>query len=146
MQGPSAARFRRVRRIVPADADELGHVNNVVWVRFVVELAVAHSAAVGFTPAIYRRLRGWWIVHRHELEYRQAAWPDEEVVEETWVRSLGAARSVRESRFSRAGEWLVAASTEWVFADLGSLRPRRIPPELRSAFPLLDEPARPGRG
>jgi acyl-CoA thioester hydrolase len=134
-------RFRRLRRVRPRDIDELGHVNNVAWVCFVVELAGAHSEAVG-AGADWLRARGaWWIVRRHAIGYRAAAFPDEELVEETWVRAMRGARCERESRFTRAadGALLVEATTEWAYVDAATQRPRRIPPELFAAHPPLGD-------
>jgi acyl-CoA thioester hydrolase len=127
--------------------DRLGHVNNVVWVRFVVELAFAHSEAVGWDAEAYTALGAWWIVHRHEVEYHAPAFPGDALVEETWVREMRAARCRRESRFTRVadGTLLVTASTVWAFADAARGRPRRVPADLARAFPRVDAPARPPR-
>lgn len=132
-----AGRFRRTRTIGGTDVDELGHVNNVVWVQFVIDLAVAHSDAAGFDTAAYRELGAWWIVHRHEIDYHAPAFPGEEIVEETWVGEMRGARCRRESRFRRASDdaLLVSGSTIWVFADAARGRPRRIAPRLLEAFP-----------
>lgn len=121
-------RFRRSLRIGPEHVDQLGHVNNLVWVRLVVDLATAHSDAVGLDEASYRALGAWWIVHRQEIDYLAPAFPGEEVVGETWVSSLRGARSVRETRFTRAGDdaLLLSARTTWAYVDAESHRPRRV--------------------
>ena len=67
-----SGRFRRDRRIHDRDTDMLGHVNNVVWVRFVVELGYAHSEAVGWGQHGYRELGAWWVVYRQQVEYHAA--------------------------------------------------------------------------
>lgn len=128
--------FRRVRTITGDDIDELGHVNNVVWVRFVVEMATSHSEALGLDAAAYRRLGAWWIVYRHEIDYRAPAFPGDRIVEETWVSEMRGARSVRQVRFRREsdGTPLLDATTTWVFVDADTHRPRRIAPEVRAAF------------
>ena len=139
--------FRRERTVDAVDCDELGHVNNVTWVRFVVDLAVAHSDALGYDTARYRELGAWWIVHRHEVDYRAPAFPGETIAEETWVAEMRGARCLRRSRFTRPsdGALLVEAATTWVWADAETGRPRRIPPEVRDAFPSGDGAATPGR-
>lgn len=128
--------FRRTRRVRDEDTDALGHVNNVAWVRFVVELADAHSRAVGLDRAAYQRIGGMWIVRRHEIDYARAAIPSEEISEETWVELARGARSVRRSRFLRSegGELLVEASTHWAFVDTKTQRPKRIHPEVIDRF------------
>ena len=128
--------FRRARRIAPDDVDFLGHVNNVVWLRFVVELAEGHATSLEVGSRIVREKGGQWIVRRHEVDYHDNAGVEEEIVEETWVESMRGARSVRRSRFSRAsdGTQLVAATTQWAFVDATTLRPKRIPPELLGIY------------
>ena len=132
-------RFTRTRVVTGDDIDELGHVNNVAWVRFVVDLAVAHSDAVGLDIEAYRMLGAGWVVHRQEIDYRAPAFPGEEIVEETWLAEMRGARCLRCSRFRRAADdaVLVEARTTWVFADIESGRPRRISAEVRDRFPLL---------
>lgn len=133
-------RFQRRRVIVPSDIDELAHVNNVVWVGFAVELAMAHSASVGLDMAAYRTLGGVWVARRHEIDYTRSAVLGDEIVEETWVVKMRAARSIRRARFLSAdGHELVRCRMEWAFVDFGSLRPRRVPPEILTRFTQIPD-------
>ena len=128
--------FRRIRTIRDTDIDELGHVNNVVWVRFVVEMATGHSEAVGLDAAAYRAIGAWWIVYRHEIDYRAPAFPGDRIIEETWVSEMRGARSIRHVRFRRETDdaLLLEATTTWVFVDARTHKPKRIAPEVRAAF------------
>ena len=132
--------FRRKRVVCEQDTDFLGHVNNVVWVRFVVRIAERHAESLGFDWETVRSLGGMWIVRRHELDYRRSATPGQELIEETWVREMRGARSVRRARFLLAddGSELVSATTQWAFCDPETQRPKRIPRELLDAYPLVD--------
>ncbi len=132
----SADVYRRRRVIAAADVDGLGHVNNTVWVRFIIELADAHSSARGFDWKTVRALGGQWIVRRHEIDYLRSAVPGEEIVEETWVASIRGARSVRMCRFTRPSDGLeyVTSTTQWAFTDKETLKPRRIPLEILKEF------------
>jgi len=127
--------FRRTRTVVPRDIDLLGHVNNLVWVRYVVELAGAHADALGVGFEATRALGGIWIVHRHEVLYHANVPAGATIRETTWVSRMRGASSLRHARFeSEAGGVLVEAHTDWAYVDAGSLRPRRVPAELRSRF------------
>ncbi len=128
--------FRRRRIIGADDVDGLGHVNNTVWVKFVVELAGAHSGALGFDWQTVRNLGGQWLVRRHEIDYRRSAVRGDEIEEETWIASIRGARSVRASRFTRPSDELeyVTAVTHWAFTDPETQRPRRIPDEILKEF------------
>ena len=127
--------FRRTRIVEPGDVDFLGHVNNVVWLRYVIEVAEAHARSVDGKEML-RRAGAQWIVRRHELDYHGNAGSGEEIAEETWVESMRGARSVRRARFCRAsdGTELVSSTTQWAFVDAATLRPKRIPRELADLY------------
>jgi len=132
--------FRRERTVAPRDVDLLGHVNNVVWVRFVVELASAHANALGAGFEATRERGGIWIVRRHDVVYHANVASGATIQETTWLSSLRGALSLRHSRFESAeGKRLVDATTEWAYVDAKTLRPRRVPLELRERFdPVAD--------
>lgn len=133
--------FERTRTLGDEHIDWLGHVNNVVWLQLVIDLASAHSEAVGLDPDGYRKLGAAWAVRRHELDYHRPAFSGDVVLEQTWVEEMRGARSVRRARFVRPedGAVLVEARTLWAFTDLATGRPRRVPLELSKLFPLLAE-------
>ena len=132
--------FRRERRVATRDVDLLGHVNNVVWVRFVVELAEAHSKALGLDFHAMREQGGIWIVRRHDVLYHGNVPAGATLRESTWVSSMRAALSRRQARFEDAtGRLLVESQTEWAYVDAATLRPRRIPPAVRERFDVLEE-------
>ena len=70
--------------IEPADIDELGHVNNVTYVRWVQDAAVAHWRAAAPAEDQDKLV---WVVLRHEIDYKQSAFPGDHVVARTWVGS-----------------------------------------------------------
>ena len=141
-QRPAVAVFRRRRTVVDRDLDALEHVNNVVWLRFVVELAHAHSEAVGLDLPRLRELGGVWVVQRHELDYHRPAELGDEILEETWVSKIAGARSVRHARLRsvREGSLHLEAVTKWAFVDPASGRPRRLPRQVIDCFVPLAEP------
>ena len=124
----------------PSEIDELGHVSNVVVVRWVQDVAVAHSSAVGWDYEAYRRHGAVFVVRRHEVDYLRPAFAGDEVLLETWIESWRAASSVRCTRIVRAadGVELATARTQWVLVSTASGRPRRIPPAIASAFLQTD--------
>lgn len=127
--------FRRDRTVAARDIDLLGHVNNVVWVRYVVELAAAHADALGVGFEATRELGGIWIVRRHDVLYHANVSGGSTIRESTWVSSLRGALSLRHARFeSEAGVLLVEADTEWAYVDATTLKPRRVPAGLRERF------------
>ena len=125
--------FTRAFIAVPEDIDELGHVNNAVWVRWVQELAVAHWEAVA--PAEHRAAYVW-VVTRHEIDYRGNVAAGEVVTGETGVPDPPrGARFDRRARFTGAdGRVKVEAVTTWALLDRASGRLLRIRPEVAGPF------------
>lgn len=129
-------------KVDPRDIDELRHVNNLVYLRWVQEAAVAHSAALGMGMPEYLRLGAAFVVRRHEIDYLRPAKVGDEVDVETWVVAFSSVTSERRTTIRRAdGEVLARAITRWAFIDLASGRPAPIPAEVRQRFPL--EPPEP---
>jgi acyl-CoA thioester hydrolase len=124
--------------VVPAagDIDELGHVSNLVWVRYVLDAARAHSRAVGLDHAAYLRIGGVFVVRRHEVDYLAPAFEGEPLTATTWIESWGAATSTRRTRIihDTDARELCVATTTWAFVAIPSGRPRRIPAEVAQAF------------
>jgi acyl-CoA thioester hydrolase len=134
-----AAIFRRKRTVAMKDVDELDHVNNVVWVRYVIQLAFAHAEALGFHFEEDKRSGHVWVVRRHEIDYHRSAALGAEITEETWVSELHGARLVRHSRFSlgNSDSLLASARTVWAWVELATMRPKRVPREIVERFPIL---------
>lgn len=131
---PPSSAYTHTFTVLPSDIDELGHANNVVWVRWVNEAARAHSDAVGFGPAGIQTLSVLWVVRRHDIEYLVPALVDEQLEAVTWASSLSGATSLRRTLFRRAGKVCARAETTWALLDAQSGRPRRIPQELLEAY------------
>ncbi len=133
--------------IHPSEADILGHANNVAYVEWMQQAALAHSAAQGWPWQRYKDSGCGWVVRYHRIEYRQPAIPGDEIVVETWVATLRKATSMRRYRIQRPadGRLLASAETKWAFIDFATGQPVRIPAEIAMAFTLVDqELAEPG--
>lgn len=115
-----------------ADIDELGHVNNAVWVRWVQDLATAHWAAAA-TPA---QIAAYvWVVVRHEIDYLGNLKEGESLTGRTWVaKEAVGAKFDRYAEFSKAGRAIVRAQTTWAILDRASTRPVRVPKHVVDRF------------
>ncbi|MFN0099961.1 MAG: acyl-CoA thioesterase [Gemmatimonadaceae bacterium] len=132
-ENPSAGRFERPIVATPADFDELGHVNNVVYLRWVQDIATAHWQAAA-TAAQLEQLA--WVAHRHEIDYKAPGLPGDTFIASTWV---GLAESVRFERFveilrARDRKVLAAARTLWVPISRASGRVTRVDDGVRRVF------------
>jgi acyl-CoA thioester hydrolase len=128
-------------RAAASDIDGLGHVSNLVYLRWVLDAALAHSTAKGLDEAAYKARGQGWVVRRHEIDYLRAALEGDELVVETRVASLAAASSTRKTRIFRNGELLARAATSWAYVDYRTGRPIRIPEEVKTLFEI--EPGEP---
>lgn len=116
----------------PTDIDELGHVNNAVWVRWIQEVATAHWQAIA--PAEHRAAYVW-VVTRHEIDYRGNLGPGESVTAATWVGTPKGARFDRHVRFTgEDGRVKVEAVTSWALIDRATGRLLRVRPEIAAPF------------
>jgi acyl-CoA thioester hydrolase len=131
--------FKKARTANADDIDELGHVSNVAYVRWVQDVARDHSAVLGWDFAAYQALGAFFVVRRHEIEYLQQGYEGDDVTVTTWVSSWRGASSWRETRITRGEQVIVRARTLWALLDPDSGRPRRIPHELKGAFVVVDE-------
>jgi acyl-CoA thioester hydrolase len=130
---------------IPENAlDMNGHVNNVVYVQWMQDVAILHANATGGTRAMHAA-GGTWVVHSHKVEYLSPAFADEEIVALTWVVNFRRVRSIRRYKFVKKNDnkLLARGETEWVFVDAESGRPRMIPDEVMGLFPLVAEDEEP---
>ena len=125
--------FEMAFTAAPEHIDELGHVNNVVWVQWMERLAVAHWDAVASDA---HKDAYFWVITRHEIDYLRAALEGDRVTGRTWV-----GEAPRGARFDRHMEFLgndgrpcVRARTFWAIIDKASWRPIRVPPEVVAPF------------
>lgn len=129
-----STRFSLPITAADADIDELGHVSNLVYLRWVLEVAMAHSQSLGWDHAAYRTLGSVFVVRRHEIDYVAQVTVGQAIVAETWVDDWKQASCIRKTELLRDGKPVARAATTWAFISLTSGRPQRIPDELRSLF------------
>lgn len=119
--------------VEPSHIDDLGHVNNVVYLQWVQEVAKSHWHAMANADDIKNL---GWVVTRHEMEYRAAGFLGDELVARTWIGEttpLSCERFV-EIRRTSDGRVLMQARSIWIPVDRTSGRPRRIVPQVLAPF------------
>tara|TARA_R110002124_G_scaffold229647_2_gene394821 strand:- start:127 stop:534 length:408 start_codon:yes stop_codon:yes gene_type:complete len=117
----------------PDDIDELGHVNNAVWVRWIQDMATAHWNAIAPQEAIDRYI---WVVTRHEIDYRGNVGAGETVTGRTWISEPPkGARFWRNVSFTGPDDKIkVFAKTNWAIIDQARGRAVRVPSDLADLF------------
>jgi acyl-CoA thioester hydrolase len=117
----------------PEHIDQLGHVNNAVWVQWMEQVAVAHWESVADAA---HRAAYFWVVVRHEIDYLRPAVEGDRIVARTWVgEAPRGARFDRHVEFTGAdGRLCVRARTDWAIIDKALGRPIRVPAEVVAPF------------
>jgi acyl-CoA thioester hydrolase len=132
----TAPAYRHTVVAAAADIDELDHVSNLVYVRWVLDAARAHSAALGWDYDQYKARGTIFIVRRQEIDYLLPVKLGETVAVDTLVESWKQASCVRRTTLSRIGDGAVVAraATTWAYVGWRDGRPQRIPDDLRALF------------
>jgi acyl-CoA thioester hydrolase len=117
----------------PEHIDELGHVNNAIWVQWIQQVAVAHWDSVADPK---HKDAYYWVVVRHEIDYLRAAVEGDRITARTWVgEAPRGARFDRHMEFVGAdGKVCVRARTYWAIIDKALGRPIRVPGEVVAPF------------
>jgi acyl-CoA thioester hydrolase len=132
--GPDTFRLELVVR--DDDIDALGHASNISFVRWIQDVALAHSAAVGLDVDAYRKLGAVFVVVRHEIDYVRPALRADLLEARTWISSVAAAKCLRHTELVRRtdGALLARGVTTWGYVAFTNGRPKRIPEGVRTAF------------
>jgi acyl-CoA thioester hydrolase len=133
MKNAAPRKFEYPVTVTEKDIDEMGHANNVVYLRWVQEAAAAHWNHIA-SPGLKKHYA--WVVVRHEIDYLQPAFLHDKIIAYTWVGEHSGATSERYVEIYNAdtGKKLASAKTTWCLLDAISLRPKRIEAEIHSVF------------
>ena len=132
-------RHQQTFTALPQHIDELGHVNNAVWVDWIQQIATAHWAAVASAE---HQAQYIWVVTRHEIDYRGNIGVGETVTAETFIPAAptGARFGRRVDFRDAAGKVIVSANTTWALLDKASGRLQRVREDIAAPFrPFADE-------
>jgi acyl-CoA thioester hydrolase len=132
---PIVERFERPIPVLPEDIDELGHVNNVVYLRWIQDVAVAHwrSAATEAQQSEFA-----WVAIRHEIDYKAPTLLGDAVVARTWVGTADSHRFERHTMIVRVGDGRVVARgrTLWCPISRKTGRLTRVGDDVRRVFSI----------
>ena len=116
--------------VAPEDIDELNHVNNIVYLRYVQDAAIGHWKTV--PQEIASQII--WMARRHEIDYLKQAFLGEKLVAKTWVDDFVGVKSIRHCEIMRGEDILARSVTHWISLDAQTLRPKRITEEIVMQF------------
>lgn len=130
--------------VTDKDVDRNGHVNNVVYIQWMQDAAVAHAKASGCTQASIA-VGATWVVRTHQIEYLLPAISGDKITVVTWPSNFQRVRSLRKYKFVRNKDEAVIAraETDWVFVNAKTGRPQSIPEDVRITLPAVGQEMEP---
>ena len=123
------------------DLDDLGHANNISYLKWMQSASLAHSAAQGWPIEAYRSLGVGWVVRSHHIEYLRSAVLGDQIVVRTWVANLKKVTSLRRFEIRRIADdvLLARSASDWAFVEYATGTPKRIPVEVSTAFEVVPD-------
>ena len=123
-------------QVLPEHIDLLGHVNNVLYLQWMQDVATAHIEQLGLGLAQYLQLKHAMVAVEHHVQYRKAAFEGEDLILRTWLDDLNTLYSFRQYVFYRPKDQsiLFVGQTKWACIEIESGRPKRMSPSFTQAY------------
>jgi acyl-CoA thioester hydrolase len=133
---PPAKAYTICRRVEWGDIDPAGHVNNAQYLTFLETAGVEAVNAFGW-PMTRMAEYGFGVVaRRYRIEYKQQAMMGDELEITTYIADAKRATAVRHYTIKRRKDdaLIARAYAVWVWVDLTTGKPIRVPPDFMAAF------------
>ncbi|MEG0486971.1 MAG: thioesterase family protein [Acinetobacter sp.] len=126
--------------VQPEHIDVLGHVNNVVYVQWMQDVASAHIEELGVGLEQYLEMKHAMVAVEHHVQYRKAAMLGDEVILRTWLYDINALYSFRQYAFFKVSDnsLLFTGNTKWACIEIATGRPKRMSPTFIQAYQPID--------
>lgn len=125
--------------VAPGDIDELGHVNNTIYLRWAQDVAISHWRSRASAEMVTGLV---WVVTRHEIDYRSALELGDDVEVRTWVdASPRGPLWIRFVDIYKGGAAKPSAQikSDWCLLDAQTRRIKRVPADLAARFMISDQ-------
>ncbi|MBL0938083.1 MAG: acyl-CoA thioesterase [Gemmatimonadaceae bacterium] len=125
--------------IQPADIDDNEHVNNVVYLKWIFDVALAHWN-VSAPPEM--KAEYGWVATRHEIDYRREAVMGDQIIARTWIGGVDSRRFERLTEIVRGQDdhVLARARSMWTLIARETGKITRIPPHMVQLFSAYMHP------
>jgi acyl-CoA thioester hydrolase len=127
----SSAVYDHRIRILPADIDFMGHVNNARYLNWVQEAVTGHWRRFAPAEEVAAKL---WVALRHEITYRKPAFLDDQVIASVVLEKVEGARAFYATLITRGEEVLAEVKSSWCCLDAGTRRPVRLARDVIARF------------
>ena len=121
--------------------DALGHVNNVHYVSWMQDVALAHIAHIGLGIEQYLEMKHAMVAVEHQVQYRKACLEGDDLILRTWFSEINAMYSFRQYVFYRSSDQSIVftAMTKWACVEIATGRPKRMSPTFIQAYQPIAE-------
>lgn len=103
--------------------DELNHVNNITYLKWVQDASEVHWDLLADDTIKSQVL---WMVLRHEIDYKGQAFLHDDIKVITWVGESAGVKSIRYVNFYKQDKIVASCKTTWCLLDKSTLKPKRI--------------------
>ena len=131
----SAKPFSFPIKVIPADIDFMGHVNNARYLNWVQDTVLAHWQKLAPAEEVASKA---WVALKHEITYRKPAFLHDDVIAETVLEKIKGARSFYNTVIRRGEDVLAEVKSMWCCLDAESLMPARISREVARDYFGID--------
>ena len=122
----------------PSTREEIPHVNNAEYVRWIDRTAELATDAVGLTREMLLASKRMWFVARHEIDYRAESFEGDELIIATWISDHSKITALRRTVIHRPADnkTILDASTRWAYVNLETRKPTRMEQDVMDRFPV----------
>jgi len=114
-----------------SDIDELNHVNNVIYLKWINLTSALHWNSVSNKEINSKYI---WVAARHEIDYIKPAFLHEKIILKTYIDTIEGVKSTRKVEIYRNNTLLAKSFTIWVLLDAKTQKITRIPKEISNLF------------
>ena len=125
--------FQKDIIVSKADLDQLNHVNNVRYVKWVQDVAEAHWLQNATTEILEHFI---WVLVKHTIDYKGQAFLDDKILVNTFVTSSHGVTSIRKVEMynQTTNKLIITSETKWCLLNAKTQRPTRITQEIVKLF------------
>lgn len=109
------------------EIDNLNHVNNIHYIKWVQNAAQRHWNTLTNASLESKYV---WVVLRHEIDYLASAKLNDEIEVNTWIGDSYGVKSERFVEIKKDSKIIAKAKTIWCLLDKKTMKPVRIPSEI----------------
>ena len=120
-------------QVLPEHLDEMQHVNNVVYVGLMQDVANKHWDSI---PPTELEKEIVWVVRRHEIDYLNQAFLGDRLLIRTWTGDHSTVSWIRHCEIVRVTDQkkIISSKSVWVMLDKVTGKPRRIENAILNRF------------